>query len=173
MRFNRSVALKMLLNGAHASSESRERFLREAEAVAGLRHPNIVQVHDMGEQDGQPYFTMEYVEGGNLAQKLAGMPQPPRQATALLATLAEAVQAAHQSGIVHRDLKPSNVLLTADGTPKISDFGLARRMEGEAGITWTGTAVGTPSYMAPEQAEAKPLDVGTNCRYLCSGSHPV
>ena len=160
VRLNRSVALKMLLTGAHASPESRERFLREAEAVAGLRHPNIVQVHDMGDQDGQPYFTMEFVEGGNLAQKLAGTPQPPRQAAALLATLAEAVQAAHQSGIVHRDLKPSNVLLTADGTPKISDFGLARRMEGEAGLTWTGTAVGTPSYMAPEQAEAKPLTWG-------------
>ncbi len=160
VRLNRTVALKMLLTGVHAGPQSRERFLREAEAVAGLRHPNIVQVHDMGDQDGQPYFTMEFVEGGNLAQKLAGTPQPPRQAAALLATLAEAVQAAHQSGIVHRDLKPANVLLTADGTPKISDFGLARRMQGEASLTWTGTAVGTPSYMAPEQAEAKPLTWG-------------
>ena len=160
VRLNRSVAIKMLLTGANASSAARERFLREAEAVAGLRHPNIVQVHDMGDHDGQPYFTMEFVEGGNLAQKLAGTPQPPRQAAALLATLAEAIEAAHQSGIVHRDLKPANVLLTADGTPKISDFGLARRMEGEAGLTWTGTAVGTPSYMAPEQAEAKPLTWG-------------
>ena len=128
--------------------------------MAGLRHPNIVQVHDMGDHDGQPYFTMEFVEGGNLAQKLAGRRSRPLEAAALLATLAQAVEAAHQSGIVHRDLKPSNVLLTADGTPKISDFGLARRMEGEAGITWTGTAVGTPSYMAPEQAEAKPLTWG-------------
>ena len=109
----------------------------------------------MGDQDGQPYFTMEFVEGGNLAEKLAGIPQPPRQAAALLATLSEAVEEAHRSGIVHRDLKPSNVLLTADGTPKIGDFGLARRMEGESGLTWTGIAVGTPSYMAPEQAEAR------------------
>ncbi len=160
LRLNRSVAIKMLLTGAHARPESRERFLREAEAVASLRHPNIVQVYDMGDQAGQPYFTMEYIEGGTLAQQLAGTPQPPRQAAAMLATLAEAVQAAHRSGIVHRDLKPSNILLTADGTPKISDFGLARRMHGEAGLTWTGTAVGTPSYMAPEQAEAGPLRWG-------------
>jgi tetratricopeptide (TPR) repeat protein/tRNA A-37 threonylcarbamoyl transferase component Bud32 len=154
VRLNRTVAIKMLLNGAHGSPEARERFMREAEAVAGLRHPNIVQVYELGDQGGQPYFTMEFIEGGNLARKLAGTPQPPRHAATLLATLAEAVEAAHRSGIVHRDLKPSNVLLTADGTPKVSDFGLARRMEGESGLTWTGTAVGTPSYMAPEQAEA-------------------
>ena len=156
---NRIVALKMLLAGAYASPEYRERFLREAEAAAGLRHPNIVQVHDMGEHNGQPYFTMEFVEGGSLAQKLAGTPQPARQAAALLATLAEAVQTAHQGGIVHRDLKPANVLLTADGTPKISDFGLARRLDGEAGLTRTGAVIGTPSYMAPEQAWGKPLAV--------------
>jgi eukaryotic-like serine/threonine-protein kinase len=160
VRLDRPVALKMLLTGAHASRESRERFQREARVGAGLRHPNFVQVHDMGDQDGLPYFTMEFVEGGNLAQKLAGMPQPPRQAAALLATLAEAVQAAHRCGIVHRDLKPANVLLTADGTPKICDLGLARRLDGEAGLTWTGTAVGTPSYMAPEQAEARPQTLG-------------
>ena len=160
LRLNRTVAVKMLLTGVYASPEARERFLREAEAVAGLRHPNIIQVHDMGDQAGQPYFTMEFVEGGNLAQKLAGTPQPPREAASLLATLSEAVQEAHRSGIVHRDLKPSNVLLTADGTPKIGDFGLARRMEGESGLTWTGIAIGTPSYMAPEQAEARPLTWG-------------
>ena len=160
VRLNRTVAIKMLLNGAHGSAESRERFLREAEAVASLRHPNIVQVYELGDQGGQPYFTMEFIEGGNLARKLGGTPQSPRDAATLLATLAEAVEAAHRSGIVHRDLKPSNVLFTADGTPKVSDFGLARRMEGESGLTWTGTAVGTPSYMAPEQAEARPLTWG-------------
>jgi serine/threonine-protein kinase len=160
LRLDRPVALKMLLTGEQASRESREHLQREAKVGAGLRHPNIVQVHDMGDQDGLPYFTMELVEGGNLAQKLAGMPQPPRQAAALLATLAEAVQAAHRCGIVHRDLKPANVLLTADGTPKICDLGLARRLDGEAGLTWTGTTVGTPSYMAPEQAEARPRTLG-------------
>jgi serine/threonine-protein kinase len=160
VRLDRPVALKMLLTGAHASRDSRERLQREAKVGAGLRHPNIVQVHDMGDQDGLPYFTMEFVEGGTLAQKLAGMPQPPRQAAALLATLAEAVQAAHRCGIVHRDLKPANVLLTPDGTPKICDLGLARRLDGEAGLTWIGTTVGTPSYMAPEQAEARPQTLG-------------
>ena len=152
LRLNRVVALKMMLAGAYAGPRERERFQREAEAVAGLRHPNIVQIHDVGDSDGRPYFTMEFVEGSSLAEKLAGTPQPAREAAALLATLAGAVHAAHQSRIVHRDLKPANILLTADGTPKISDFGLARRLDGEAGLTRTGTALGTPSYMAPEQA---------------------
>src|SRR5215471_3968214 len=111
LRLNRPVALKMLLLGAYAGLPERERFLREAEAVASLRHVNLVQVHDVGDHDGRPYFTMEYVEGGSLAQKLLGAPQPVRQAAALVATLAEAVQVAHQGGIVHRDLKPANILL--------------------------------------------------------------
>jgi tetratricopeptide (TPR) repeat protein len=152
LRLNRLVALKMVLAGAFAGSQERLRFQREAEVVAELRHPNIVQIHDIGDADGRPYFTMEYIDGGSLAQKLAGTPQPARQAATLLGTLAEAVQAAHKCGIVHRDLKPANVLLTADGTPKISDFGLARRLDGETALTGTGIAVGTPSYMAPEQA---------------------
>ncbi|HVS36202.1 MAG TPA: serine/threonine-protein kinase [Gemmataceae bacterium] len=155
VRLHRAVALKMLLAGPGARPEELERFLREAEAVAGLRHPNIVQIHDIGDLDGRPYFTMEFVEGGSLARKLAGTPQSAREAAALTAALAEAVHAAHQSGIVHRDLKPANVLLTADGTPKIADFGLARRLEGGAGLTQSGAAVGTPSYMAPEQAQGK------------------
>jgi tetratricopeptide (TPR) repeat protein/predicted Ser/Thr protein kinase len=149
---NRVVALKMMLAGEYAGRHERERFQREAEAVAELRHPNVVQVYDVGDADGRPFFTMEHVEGGNLARKLVGTPQPPRESAALLATLAGAVHAAHQAGIVHRDLKPSNVLLTADGTPKVSDFGLARRLDDEAAMTRTGAALGTPSYMAPEQA---------------------
>src|SRR5262245_4839040 len=160
LRLNRTVALKMLLAGAYAGPAERERFLREAEAIAGLRHANLVQVHDAGEHDGRPYFTMEYVEGGSLAQKLAGTPQPVRQAAALVATLAEAVQVAHQGGIVHRDLKPANILLTTDDTPKIADFGLARHFDTELALSLSGARIGTPSYMAPEQAMGKTRTLG-------------
>jgi Serine/threonine protein kinase len=118
LRLRRRVALKMLLAGADAQPAERERFLREAEAVAGLRHPNIVQVYEAGDVDGQSYFTMELVEGGSLAQQIQGVPQPVRKAAALLATLADAVHAAHQGGIVHRDLKPSNILLTPGRHPR-------------------------------------------------------
>jgi serine/threonine-protein kinase len=160
LRLNRLVALKMLIAGSYAGPEERERFLREAEAVAGLRHANIVQVHGAGDHDGRPYFTMEYVEGGSLAQTLLGTPQPVRLAVALLATLAEAVQVAHQGGIVHRDLKPANILLTADRTPKIADFGLARHFDGGPALTLSGARLGTPSYMAPEQAVGRAHAIG-------------
>jgi eukaryotic-like serine/threonine-protein kinase len=160
LRLNRVVALKMLITGAYAAPRDRARFQREAEAVASLRHASIVQIYDVGEHDSWPYFTMEFLDGGSLAQTLAGTPQPARQAATLLATLAEAVQMAHSAGIVHRDLKPGNILLTATGIPKVADFGLARHLDGESAITLSGARIGTPSYMAPEQASAQPKTVG-------------
>jgi serine/threonine-protein kinase len=159
-RLNRPVALKMLLVGSHARPEELERFLRGAEAEAGLRHPSIVQVYDVGDVDGRPYFTMEFIEGGTLAQKVAGARMSPAQAAAVVVTLAEAVQAAHDGGVVHRDLKPANVLLTADGTPKVTDFGLSRRLADATGLTPSGAALGTPSYMAPEQAQGNSQAIG-------------
>ena len=160
LRLKRAVAVKMLLAGPCARPDELERFLREAQAVAGLRHPNIVQLYDVGDVDGRPYFTMEFIEGGDLAEKVKGVPQPARQAAALVATLADAIQVAHQNGIVHRDLKPGNVLLTVEGAPKVTDFGLARRLEGEGGLTLSGAPVGTPSYMAPEQARGENRAIG-------------
>lgn len=162
LKLNRYVALKMLLAGAYADPHELARFTREAQAVAGLRDAHIVQVYDVGELDGKPYFTMELMEGGCLAQKLAGVPQPTAQAAALLVSLAHAAHAAHQGNVVHRDLKPSNILLTADGTPKISDFGLAQRLAQDATFTLTEVAAhcGTPSYMAPEQVLGKVHAIG-------------
>jgi tetratricopeptide (TPR) repeat protein len=160
LRLSRVVALKMLQAGAYAGARERARFQREAQVVAGLRHANIVQVYDVGDHEGCPYFTMELLDGGSLAQALAGTPQPARQAAALLITLAEAVQVAHQAGIVHRDLKPGNILLAAPGAPKVADFGLAQNFEGEAALTLSGTRMGTPSYMAPEQVSGKAGTIG-------------
>ncbi|HVS40068.1 MAG TPA: tetratricopeptide repeat protein [Gemmataceae bacterium] len=158
---NRLVALKMILAGAYADADDLARFRREAEAVAALHHPHVVQIYEIGEQEGRPYFSLEFVEGGTLAQKTAGQPQPPTQAAELIETLARAVHFAHQQGIIHRDLKPANVLLTEDGAPKIADFGLAKKLEADAHATRTGQIVGTPSYMAPEQATPGSAPVGT------------
>jgi ABC-type amino acid transport substrate-binding protein len=156
----RTVALKMVLAGPHAGAAELARFRVEAEAVARLQHPNIVHIYEIGAHDGAPCFSLEYVDGGSLAQKLAGKPLSGRDAAVLTETLARAMHHAHQRGVVHRDLKPANVLLTADGTPKITDFGLAKRLEGDAGQTASGAVMGTPSYMAPEQAQGKVRAIG-------------
>jgi serine/threonine-protein kinase len=152
LALNRVVALKMILGGAHAGAHQLERFRTEAEAVARLQHPNVVQIYEVGEHDGLPFCALEYLDGGNLAEKIDGKPQPPRQAAEVVRTLALALHAVHRQGVVHRDLKPANVMLTADGTPKVTDFGLAKTLDGGAGPTVTGRILGTPAYMAPEQA---------------------
>ena len=157
---NRVVALKMILAGAHAGERDLARFRTEAEAAARFQHPNIVQVHEVGFHDGLPYFSPEFVAGGSLAERLAGVPRPAREAAAMVETLARAVEYAHGQGVVHRDLKPANVLLTADGAPKITDFGLAKRLDLPPGPTRTGAVMGTPSYMPPEQARGESKQVG-------------
>jgi serine/threonine protein kinase/WD40 repeat protein len=194
---DRVVALKMILAGAHAGPERQARFLAEADAIARLVHPHIVQIHEVGQHDGLPFFSLEYVDGGSLAQPLAGAPLPPRPAAALLEKVARAVDFAHENGVVHRDLKPANILLQRNPEtheknektnkepdekrvdpsgqrptfgysssvscvswfiPKISDFGLAKQERSE--LTATGAVLGTPSYMAPEQAGGDNRTVG-------------
>lgn len=160
-KLQRVVALKMLLGGEFAREENRSRFRAEAEAVARLQHPNIIQIFELGEWQTNdlgtpcPYLTLEYVDGGNLGHRLAGNPQPPELAARWLLTLAHAVHYAHGQGIVHRDLKPSNVLLTAEGRLKLCDFGVAKLVTGSSLKTLGGQLVGTPEYMAPEQADGQ------------------
>ncbi len=162
MGLNRLVALKMLLAGSHAGQRELIRFRTEAEAVARLRHPNIVQVYEVGEHDALPFFSLEFVEGGSLHQKMGGKPLPPREAAEMVEALARAMHYAHERNIIHRDLKPANILITSDGVPKITDFGLAKRLEqnDESSKTRTGTLMGTPSYMSPEQAAGRTYDIG-------------
>jgi WD40 repeat protein/serine/threonine protein kinase len=195
VRLNRLVALKMLLTGEHAGADELARFRGEARALARLQHPNIVQIHDVGEHDGRPYFALELVDGGSLKDHLDGTPLPPRQAAELVQTLARAIHAAHQCGIVHRDLKPGNVLLQRgltqrrkdakkdeggederdsptsssslgalaslrEALPKITDFGLAKRLDESGSGTQSGAFLGTPSYTPPEQAEGQASRIG-------------
>jgi hypothetical protein len=157
---NRLVAVKMILAGFHAGPEDLARFRTEAEAASRLEHPNVVPIHEVGEAEGWPYLTMEFMEGGRLADQLDGTPWPPRRASRLVRTLARAIHHAHQRGIIHRDLKPANVLLTADGTPKIADFGLAKLVDADQGLTPSDAILGTPAYMAPEQAAGQSKRVG-------------
>jgi serine/threonine-protein kinase len=160
---NRLVALKRALAGRLAAAEDLQRFRAEAEAVARLRHPNIVAVYEVGERDGQHYFSMDYIEGRTLAQRLADGPVPGHTAARYLAPVARAVQHAHEHGILHRDLKPSNILLDGDDVPHVTDFGLAKRLGGDSALTRTGAVVGTPSYMAPEQARGLVKELGPAC----------
>ena len=152
-RLDRPIALKMLLAGGYAAPRELDRFRREAETIARLQHPNIVQIHEIGEHEGRPYLALEFVEGDSLARHIDATPQPAIRSAQIVAILARAIHEAHCLGIIHRDLKPANVLLTAAGEPKITDFGLAKRLDDDDAFpTLTEQFMGTPSYMAPEQA---------------------
>jgi len=158
---NRIVALKMILAGKLASEAEVQRFRREAEAAANLQHPNIVAIHEVGEHEGQHYYSMDYVEGRDLGALVRESgPLPPARAAECVKTLAEAVHFAHQRGTLHRDLKPQNVLIDAAGVPRITDFGLAKFIERDESLTQTGAAMGSPSYMPPEQAAGHLDQVG-------------
>jgi len=166
----RIVAIKMLVAGNLASAGLLARFRTEAEAVARLAHPNIVQIFEIGEAAGHPFLAFEYVAGGTLSDRTIAGPQSPRQSAALVATLARAMEYAHQHGIIHRDLKPANVLLTEDETPKIADFGLAKHLASESRQTHTGDVMGSPSYMAPEQARGASEQIGPACDIYALGA---
>ena len=156
----RTVAIKMLLRRDLAGPADLARFRSEAEAAAQLDHAGIVSIFEVGEHDGHPFYSMQFIEGTTLAKRLARGPLPPREAAELLAKVAEAVQAAHARGVLHRDLKPSNILIDASGEPRVSDFGLAKRLEAGDSVTHTGAILGTPCYMSPEQAAGSRGDVG-------------
>jgi len=160
INLDRIVALKMIHGGALAPQILRKRFQAEAESVARLQHPNIVQIHDVGEHNGLPFCALEYVAGGTLAEKLSGKPLPPNDAAQMVQQLSLAVQAAHDKAIVHRDLKPGNILLTESEVLKITDFGLAKCLDSDDSSTRTGDVLGTPSYMAPEQASGGVHEIG-------------
>jgi WD40 repeat protein len=167
---NRTVALKMILAGAHAGQSLLTRFRAEAETVARLKHPHIVQIYEVGEAGGLPYCSLEFCDGGSLADRLRGAPLPAAEAAGVTEKLAGAMHAAHKVGVVHRDLKPSNVLLTADGSPKVTDFGLAKCLDAEDGQTRSGDILGTPSYMAPEQARGSLKEIGPHTDVYALGA---
>ena len=198
-RLQRMVALKMVLSGVHVGAVGLARFRAEAEAVARLSHPNIVQIYETGEHDGLPFFSLELVDGGSLDQRIRESPTSPRAAAQLIETLARTMAMAHDRGIIHRDLKPANILLakmnsqssmvrsreldshaslpsdhwSRNTVPKIADFGLAKQMDDDSSQTRTGTILGTPSYMAPEQAGGKNREIGPPADIYSARRHPV
>jgi len=157
-KLNRLVALKML-TGYYGPTELK-RFFAEAETAAALHHGNIVHIYDVGEHEGAPFFAMEYVEGGSLADRLRGGTLTPRQAAEFLTPVARALDFAHRHHVVHRDMKPANILIDPQGVPKVTDFGIAKRFMAESALTLSGAVIGTPVYMAPEQARGTSRDVG-------------
>jgi len=177
---NRIVAVKLILGGSASGEENRERFQAEVQTLARLKHPGIVPVFEVGDEEGCPYFSMEFMPGGNLAQKSKHSPLAPREAAVIVEQLATAVHAAHEVGVLHRDIKPSNVLLDADGQPKLTDFGLAKRLDSDQSLTNTGSVLGTPGFMSPEQARglreltpaADVYSLGATLFALLSGKPP-
>ena len=159
---NRPVALKMVRSAALASDDELRRFQNEAEAVAGLDHEHIVSILEVGDHEGQRFFSMKLIAGSSLDKKLADYTADPSAAARLLKQAAEAVHHAHQRGILHRDLKPANILLDERGQPHVADFGLAKRVQGDSEITVSGAILGTPAYMAPEQASGRRGSVTTS-----------
>jgi WD40 repeat protein len=170
VQLNRPCALKMILAGAHASPQVASRFLSEAQAIARLHHSHIVQIYSIGDASGLPYVELEYVPGGSLDRQLDGTPWKAARAAGLVEQLARAVALAHAQGIIHRDLKPANVLLASDGSPKVSDFGLAKFLGSDSGLTGSDAIMGSPSYMAPEQAEGKTREVGPEADVYALGT---
>jgi eukaryotic-like serine/threonine-protein kinase len=167
---NRIVALKMILSGQLATETQVKRFHTEAEAAANLQHPNIVAIHEVGEHEGQHYFSMDYVEGKSLADQVGGRPLPAQQAARYVQIIAEAVHFAHQHGTLHRDLKPQNVLIDEHDQPRITDFGLAKILGDESSLTMSGQVMGSPSYMAPEQAAGRHDQVGPHSDLYALGA---
>ena len=177
---NRPVALKMILAGQLADETEVKRFYTEAEAAANLDHPGIVPIYEVGQHEGQHYFSMGFVEGQSLAQRLADGPLPPREAAELIRRVSEAIEYAHQHGVIHRDLKPANILLDQNGNPRVTDFGLAKKVQGDSGLTGSGQIMGTPSYMPPEQAGGSTgrgrsggRRVRPGCDALCPAHRPA
>ena len=167
---NRIVAVKMILAGLLATKADHDRFHAEAQAAAVLDHPNIVPIFEVGEHEGQHYFSMGYVDGESLATRLAEGPLPPNEAAELVATVAGAVEYAHRQGVIHRDIKPSNILIDSKGRPRVTDFGLAKRVNGGSDLTTTGQVLGTPSYMAPEQAAGQINAIGPAANVYALGA---